>query len=227
VESTLKQPEQQTMISMNISINWDMTESRIKKRYNRIAAIYDLIEKPMERAFSGWRKEMLRHACGKVLEVGIGTGKNIVHYPRGIHLIGIDFSEKMISEARKKYGNQSWIEFILMDAEEMDFRNNTFDTVVTSCVFCSVPDPIKGLKEIRRVCKKGGTILMLEHVKSSRKITGKLMDIINPLPLWLYGANINRDTEKNLLRAGFKQEHIKIINLWSDIVKKFIIENIK
>ena len=133
---------------------------------------------------------MLKHAYGKILEVGIGTGKNIVYYPADIHLTGIDFSEKMISEARKKYGNQSWIEFILMDAEEMDFRDNTFDTVVTSCVFCSVPDPVKGLKEIRRVCKKGGTILMLEHVRSNRKITGKLMDIINPLPLWLYGAYV-------------------------------------
>lgn len=204
-----------------------MAGNRIKKRYNRIAGIYDLFEKPMEYAFSGWRKEMLRHAGGNVLEVGIGTGKNIDHYPDGIHLTAIDFSEDMMARARKKYGEQHWVDFILMDAEEMEFHENTFDTVVTSCVFCSVPDPVKGLKEIRRVCKRGGKILMLEHVRSKYKLKGAMMDLINPLPLWLYGANINRDTEGNLLKAGFKQEQIKTRDLWSDIVKEYIIENIK
>ncbi len=214
------------IMDMSIKTN-NRTENKIKKRYNRIAGIYDLLEKPMEYAFSGWRKEMLKDAQGKVLEVGIGTGKNIPHYPPDIQLTGIDFSEKMIARANDKYGHLPDVTLIVMDAEDMDFDDNTFDTVVTSCVFCSVPDPVKGLREIRRVCKNGGLVLMLEHVRSQKKVIGKLMDVLNPVPVHLYGANINRETGKNLLKAGFSRENINVEDLWSDIVKKIKIENNK
>jgi ubiquinone/menaquinone biosynthesis C-methylase UbiE len=200
---------------------------KISKRYDRIAGVYDLLEKPMESAFSRWRKEMLREARGKVLEVGIGTGKNIPYYPDNIHLTGIDFSEKMIRVARKKFAGKTGLNFIVMDAEDMDFEDDTFDTVVTSCVFCSVPDPVKGLKEIRRVCKKNGRILMLEHVRSTKKIIGEMMDLLNPIPVWLYGANINRRTGENLVKAGIEHGQIREENLWSDIVKRFTIINQK
>jgi ubiquinone/menaquinone biosynthesis C-methylase UbiE len=114
-----------------------------------------------------------------------------------------------------------------MDAEAMDFENESFDTVVTSCVFCSVPNPVQGLKEIRRVCKKGGKILMLEHVRSNNKVIGKMMDVVNPLPLHIYGANINRRTYENLLKAGFNPQDVKVTDLWFDIVKRISIINNK
>ena len=201
--------------------------NKIQKRYNRIAGIYDLLEGPMETLFSKWRKDLLKNAKGKVLEVGIGTGKNIPYYSKGIQLTGIDFSNKMIEQARKKYGAQSQIELLEMDAQQMTFDDNSFDTVVTFCVFCSVPDPVSGLKEIRRVCKNGGKVLMLEHVRSKHKIIGPLMDLLNPIPLYLHGANINRKTEENLIKAGFKRDNIRITNLWHDIVKSFEIDNRK
>lgn len=197
----------------------------IQKRYNRIARLYDLLEYPMETGFSNWRKDLLKEAGGKTLEVGIGTGKNIPYYPDGVELTGIDFSPKMIEMAEKKAKNYDNVSLQVMDAEAMDFDNDSFDTVVTSCVFCSVPDPVQGLKEIRRVCKKGGKILMLEHVRSNYKVTGKMMDIINPLPLNIYGANINRRTLDNLLKAGFEPENINVTDLWFDIVKRITITN--
>jgi SAM-dependent methyltransferase len=107
----------------------------------------------------------------------------------------------------------------------MNFADNSFDCVLTSCVFCSVPIPVLGLKEIRRVCKPGGKIIMLEHVRSQHKLAGLLMDIMNPIPLYLYGANINRDTVGNLKKAGFNQ--IMVTNLWGDIFKKIIVINDK
>ncbi len=202
-------------------------KNKIKYRYNRIARFYDILQFPMEHMFDDPRKKLLQEATGKTLEVGIGTGKNIPYYPAGIEVTGIDFSEKMIEKAEKKAVKRDNVRVEVMDAEKMIFNDNTFDTVITSCVFCSVPDPVKGFKEIKRVCKNGGKILMLEHVRSNRKILGPLMDVLNPIPLNIVGANINRRTYDNLLKAGFDPSDIYVEHLWSDIVLFFRITNNK
>lgn len=196
----------------------EITE-KIRKRYNRIARVYDLMGSMMEKGkMNEWRKSIWQEAQGKVLEVGVGTGRNIMYYPENADVTAIDFSEKMLEKARLKadiLGRK--IEFKLMDVQNLDFPDNSFDTVVTTCVFCSVPDPIEGLKEIRRVCKNDGKIIMLEHVKSKGKVLGPLMDLFNPLTVTIAGANINRDTIGNLKKAG-----INVLienNLMADIVK--------
>lgn len=202
--------------------------NHIKKRYNKISGIYDYLEWPVELMLLKWRKELLKEAAGKTLEVGIGTGKNLPWYPAEVLLTGIDFSERMINKARRKSrkrGNRP--ELKVMDAEDMQFEDNSFDTVVTSCVFCSVPNPVRGLQEIRRVCKNGGKILMLEHVRSNHRMAGKLMDVLNPIPCRIIGENVNRRTYDNLIEAGFDQNDIEAKNLWFDIVKKFRILNHK
>ena len=141
-----------------------------------------------------------------MLEIGVGTGKPIPYYPKDINLTVIDFSENMLENAKAKYGDDPrHITFPEMDVQDMGFGDNTFDTVVMSCVFCSVPDPMKGLMEIRRVLKPGGRLRMLEHVRSSGRITGKLMDWLNSIPLNIWGANINRRTVDNLKKAGFPE----------------------
>ncbi len=201
--------------------------NKIKKRYNRISGLYDIMEAPMEHGFSKWRKRLLKKVKGKTLEVGIGTGKNIPYYPERVELTAIDFSEKMIEKAGKKAKDKPNISLYVMDIENMDFENNTFDTVVSSCVFCSVPDPIRGLKEIGRVCKNKGKILMLEHVRSNKRITGKIMDILNPIPVNTYGANINRKTHENIIKAGFNPDNIHVDYLWKDIVLLIEIKNEK
>jgi len=201
-----------------------MTMNKIQKRYNRIAGIYDFLESPMEMGFSKWRKELLGEAKGKTLEVGVGTGKNIAYYNDEVELTGIDFSPKMIEIAKKKAKGMENVQLHVMDAENMDFDDDTFDTIVTSCVYCSVPDPVKGMKEMKRVLKKGGVLLMLEHVRSNDKLVGKAMDLLNPIPLIIYGANINRHTYDNLLKAGFEEDQIRVKNLWFDIVKLIRIE---
>ncbi len=198
----------------------------IKKRYNRIAGVFDLLEKPMESISGQWRKEITGEVYGTVLEVGVGTGKNIPYYGNSVNIVAIDFSKKMLDKARTKFQNSKRnVTFVEMDVQKMDFSDNSFDCVLTSCVFCSVPIPVMGLKEIRRVCKPGGKIVMLEHVRSNYKVVGTMMDVINPIPLYLYGANINRDTIGNLKKAGFKQ--ITVEDLWMDIFKKIIVINDK
>jgi ubiquinone/menaquinone biosynthesis C-methylase UbiE len=190
---------------------------KIKRRYNRVSGIYDWMEIPMEKfMFSGWRKKLAGQAIGRTLEVGVGTGKNIPWYPEDVHLTAIDFSPDMLRKARQKYDDDPRvITFLEMDVQDMDFDNETFDTVVTSYVFCSVPDPAKGLKEIYRVLKPGGQLLMLEHVRSQHWLTGKLMDVFNFFPLHLWGANINRNTLENVRKAGF--ENIEATYLRKDI----------
>lgn len=200
---------------------------KIRKRYDRISKIYDMFEQPMEvMSLKKWRFEIAKYLKGKVLEVGVGTGKNIPYYPDGIDATAIDFSEKMLAKANektKKFNKQ--VKLIHMDAQNMNFPDNTFDRVFTTCVFCSVPDPVKGLKEIRRVCKPGGKIIMIEHVRSEKKIAGLIMDMFNPITLNLYGANINRRTVENVKLAGFSE--IEVTNLTGDIVKKIVINNKK
>lgn len=207
----------------------DRNTEKIKKRYNRVSKIYDFLEKPMEAMSMGeWRKEIIAAIEEeKLLEVGIGTGKNLLFYPEDIEITGIDFSEKMLEKAMQIAKGKENITLIEMDVQKMNFPDNTFDTIVTSCVFCSVPDPVEGLKEMRRVCKNNGKIVMLEHVRSQHKVAGNFMDLVNFIPLHIWGANINRETINNLIKADFHQEDIQSKNLWRDIVKLIEIRNKK
>lgn len=173
----------------------------IRKRYNRVASVYDWMDVVIR---DKWRRAIYDGLKGEVLEVGVGTGRNIPFYPKETHVTGVDFSENMLDKAKQRLkefrGNAK---LLLMDAQHMDFPDNHFDAVVTTCVFCSVPNPIQGLSEIRRVVKPDGEIRMLEHMRSDQIIMGKMMDMINPLVVGIIGANINRDTMDNLRQTGF------------------------
>ncbi len=192
----------------------------IRHRYNRIAPIYNLLDAVMEaRMFKKERTALVQQASGAILEVGVGTGKNLPHYHKDADLYGIDFSPRMLAKAEHIARDlNTSVHLLEMDVQALAFADNSFDCVVTTCVFCSVPDPIKGLAEIHRVLKPGGQLLMLEHVRSDGAVKGKLMDWLNFIPVHLYGANINRRTLDNLHEAGFNR--IESSNAWSDILKR-------
>ncbi|GGK05016.1 SAM-dependent methyltransferase [Lentibacillus kapialis] len=198
--------------------NTKQTET-IKRRYNRISGIFDLMDRMMREK---WRKELLQHAKGKVLEVGIGTGLNLKYYPAHVEVTGIDFSPAMLQKAKEKADRMpQHFELLEMDAQQMEFSDNTFDTVVTTCVFCSVPDPVEGLKEIRRVTKPQGKVIMLEHMRSDNEFFGKVMDVLNPFGLHIIGANINRKTMDNIHQAGMKVESDTF--LMTSIVRRLLL----
>lgn len=175
----------------------------IKKRYNRISKVYDSMDKMIKEE---WRINLLNRATGKTLEAGVGTGANLAFYPNEIEsLTGVDFSIEMLTLGRRKANKIKTpypIKLIEADIQDLPFADNTFDTIVSTCVFCSVPDPIKGLMELKRVCKPEGKILMLEHMRSDNKLVGAVMDLLNPLTVNLWGANINRETIRNIELAG-------------------------
>ena len=118
-----------------------------RARYDRVAGIYDLVERPMERGqFSGWREQLWALARGpRILEVGVGTGKNFPYYPPGPEVTAIDFSPKMLARARRRATAEGHrVDLQLMDVQRLGFADSSFDSVLGSFVFCSVPDPVLG-----------------------------------------------------------------------------------
>jgi phosphatidylethanolamine/phosphatidyl-N-methylethanolamine N-methyltransferase len=192
----------------------------IKKRYDRIAPYFEGLEAVMEGLFfKNWRKRLWAKVDGyHILEVGVGTGKNFDYYPADARITAIDFSQEMLKQAiHKKVRKNIVVELNLMDVQSLCFADNSFDTVIGSFVFCSVPLPLKGLKELYRVCKPGGQVLLLEHVLSSRPVIARVMSFINPAIVALVGANINRDTVKNVKACGFAS--VRVDELSGDIIK--------
>ncbi len=182
--------------------------SAIIKRYNRLAPYYDGMEAVVEGLlFSRWRKRLWAKVEGEhILEVGVGTGKNFRHYPKDKRLTALDFSPKMLAIAQHKQVQKNInVHLDLMDIERLYYADNSFDTVVATFVFCSVPAPRRGLRELHRVCKPGGQVILLEHVLSANPILAWLMNLLNPLVRAAVGANINRQTVKNVQACGFKQ----------------------
>ena len=110
---------------------------------------------------------------GRVLEVGAGTGKNLRHYGEDAAIVASDLSPGMLGRLRARASASTASRLVAADVEDLPFRAGTFDAVVASCVFCSVPDPMRGLGEIRRVLKDGGQLRLLEHVRSEERRVGK------------------------------------------------------
>jgi len=189
----------------------DKATESARATYNRIAPFYDFIESLVERSrYRKWREMLWSKVEGNnFLEVGVGTGKNFSYYPKDAQITAIDFSEKMLSHAWekvKKLGIKVKLQH--MDVQDLEFKDDTFDMVVATFVFCSVPDPIKGLQEVKRVCKPGGKVLLLEHVLSANSILASLMNMVNPIVVRIMGPNINRRTVENVANSGLKVEKV-------------------
>ena len=194
-----------------------------RRRYDRVARLYDYVEAPVESlAFRRWRELLWSGVRGKeILEVGVGTGKNIPFYPAAAQVTAIDLSPGMLKRARERANQWSGnLRLLEMDVEDLRFSDHSFDAVVGSFVFCSVPDPISGLREIRRVLRPEGTLHLLEHVLSTRPLMPALMNALNRVVVRMQGVNINRRTADNIRAAGFFVE--SETDLWWDIFKLFV-----
>ncbi len=199
----------------------DKKTKKVQKRYDRFSYFYDWIEEDFEkRTLDKWRKNLLKNLRGSVLEIGVGTGKNLKYYPKNAKVIGIDLSAKMIAKAKEKLKilNNKKIKLIGMDAQNLKFNDESFDYVVCTFVLCSVPYPVKVLKEMKRVVKKNGKILMLEHTKSRHFLIKILQHIHNPLTRFLFGFNVNRDTLENIKKAGLDYKYKNLA--FFDVFKK-------
>lgn len=186
--------------------------AKTRARYNRIAPVYDLMEISTERRFIPWRKKLWSLIPGgRVLEVGVGTGKNLPYHPAKAEVTGIDLSDRMLDRARRKAEELDHpVVLREMDAQQLDFPDDSFEAAVATFVFCSVPAPERGLRELARVVKPDGRIALLEHVRIERpRLVGKLMDWLDPLVVRVMGAHINRRTAEAVRESGLEIEGVE------------------
>ena len=188
--------------------------------YDRVAGIYDLYTSPME-AMGGReaRERLFRRAHGRVLELGIGTGASLTSYPDDVELTGIDTSPRMLERARRRAAKLGFaVQLDVADIEHLPYPDDRFDTVTASCVFCSVADPVQGLREAARVTRPGGLVLLYEHVRPTNPLLGRIADVASPLSRRTFGPELNRRTEENVTRAGLLITDVGRRGIWRAIV---------
>ena len=183
-----------------------------QRRYDRQAALFDLMEVPFEALVFGPLRRRLWSDVreSRVLEIGVGTGKNMPYHSEGTRTVAVDISPQMLRRAASRARRlKRDVDLLLADAQHLPFRDGAFDAAAATFVFCSVPEPVNGLQEVRRVVREGGRVHLLEHVRARNPIVGRLMDMANPIAVRLSGANINRDTVSNVEKAGIALDAVE------------------
>jgi ubiquinone/menaquinone biosynthesis C-methylase UbiE len=191
------------------------------KVYDRIARIYDLLDLPFERRrYRPIRPALFAGLGGRILDAGVGTGRNIEFYPPSADVIGIDISPRMLARARRRRDRLGAnVELCEMDVMATSFPDDHFDHVVATFLFCVLKpsEQLPALRELARVCKPGGTIRLLEYSYSKDPVRRFGMRLWAPWVRLTYGAAFDRDTESYVDAAGLKLVGTRF--LYADIIK--------
>ncbi len=180
-----------------------LTSRDISEKYDRFARWYDWVEGvPEVLGVRRLRRRLLQRASGRILEVAVGTGKNLSYYPEGCRIIGVDVSRKMLGIARNRATKWSRdVSLLMADAAALPFVDNQFDTIVSSLTTCTFPDPVTALQEMARVCRPDGRILLLEHGRSDREWLGRWQDRRDDRHAKQLGCHWNREPLELVRRA--------------------------
>ncbi len=194
-----------------------------KQKWDNAAATFDFMSSyGPERRWEPFKRTFFSAMQGKILFLAVGTGLDIPFFPPNQDIIGLDISSKMLERAKARVAKyQGKIELHEMDVHDLPFPDGTFDQVFTSCTFCSVPNPVRGLETLKRVLKPGGELRMFEHTGSRYYPFKLLLNMMNPLAKRL-GPEVNRDTLSNVQQAGFNIRQVNHIFL--DVVKTIVAE---
>ncbi|MDQ3327222.1 MAG: class I SAM-dependent methyltransferase [Chloroflexota bacterium] len=155
------------------------------------------------------RKRALRAARGEVLEIGIGLGASLPHYPPGCRITGVDLSPGSIQRARER-AEQLDIEAVMLvgDAQALPFEDARFDTCVSQLCLCTVPDPLAALREVRRVCRPSGSVLLLEHTTSTSVLLSPVCRLCGPLLTATVACHPNRPVERLVAESGLTVQEL-------------------
>jgi ubiquinone/menaquinone biosynthesis C-methylase UbiE len=191
-------------------MNTDRTE-RVRRHYDRSAGSYDQIITWAEKAlFGGGRKWVCSRARGEVLEIAVGTGRNLPFYPGDVRLTGIELSPEMLSIARRRVGELGReADLRVGDAQNLPFPDASFDTVVATLALCTIPDDRRAVVEAARVLRPGGHLLLLEHVRSPVLPVRMLQRVLNPLAVLLDRDHLLREPLDHVGDAGFVVERLE------------------
>jgi ubiquinone/menaquinone biosynthesis C-methylase UbiE len=181
-----------------------MTEDEIKDKYERMARWYDLTDAFYEHLnVKKLRTRLGLKVKGKVLEVAVGTGKNLAHYPNDIDITAVDISPAMINQARLKASKLGMnVSFQIMNGEKLDFPDNSFDTVVSTLSACTLLKPEEVYRELARVCRKEGKILLIEHGRSSNLFLSWFQDAFAEFYYRSFACLWNRNPLDAIISAG-------------------------
>jgi phosphatidylethanolamine/phosphatidyl-N-methylethanolamine N-methyltransferase len=194
-----------------------LEKRQVQRAYELYAPVYDFI---FDWIFAPGRAAAIEHLGlepnDSVLEVGIGTGLNLPLYPPACRLTGIDLSQEMLDQAVERAQTLAMPNLTLkvMDATSMDFGENEFDKAVATYTISAVPDPVAVLREIRRVVKPGGVIVVLNHFRSDMRLAGFVEDLVAPICTRL-GWKSNLAMKPLLDEVGLAPELVAKVNLFN------------
>ena len=197
----------------------ELNSINIKKIYGGYSGVYDAL-------FKRFFYPRIKHAINymdikpgdRVLDVGIGTGLSLAEYPKHCRVVGIDLSTEMLSKAKRKIAINRYdnISVATMDAMSVGFEDDTFDKVFISHVVSVVPDPYKLMSEVRRVCRKDGEVVVVNHFKSRNKLLERAEKMINPVCErigWRNDLCLNEFIDRSGIKVH-KQYMLKKLDFW-------------
>ena len=188
--------------------------------YDKLAKVYDLIFGPT--LHPGRIRAIQRmdiQPGERVLEVGVGTGINLSLYPKQATVTGIDFSSSMLEKARERAARKGLgnMRLLQMDAADLKFADGSFDIVYAPYLISVVPDPVKVAREMRRVCRPGGRIIILNHFLSPGRLLSRAERLISPFTIHI-GFKADLDLPAFLAQADLQPISIEKVNwprIWS------------
>ena len=179
---------------------------KVKRSWAKRAGKYDKSIGFFERRVFG--TEHRQWACskaeGNTLEIAVGTGLNLPHYPEGVPLTGIDLSPEMLALAHERASSiPREVDLKEGDAHDLPFDNDLFDTVIATYSLCNIPDPNLAVSEMKRVLKPGGTLILVDHIRSSVKPIFWFQKVIESVTRRLEGENMTRRPLEHVKANGF------------------------